>query len=202
MKHFNVKILLKLVVTLALVVFYSCQNDKAADHQAALPHNNMKEGSQLDESETAELAGATGKSAALISPADLEEMLLEDTTAVTIVNFWRHNCSPCLDIQQHLQTIQSQDGNGKLNVISLNLDPQTEVEKVNFYIRSHGISTDVFQLLKKSDLMSLEITPDWNGQFPALAILTEGELQAFYQQDFSENELRAILNPYFMMTDD
>ena len=83
-------------------------------------------------------------------------------------------------------------------VISLNLDPATEAEKVNLAIRSTGFASSAFQVKDSTALPGLGITPNWDGQLPALALVGRGELLAFYQQAFSEHELLAILNPYFL----
>lgn len=198
MRKTDIAYLFRLILTLAILFLFSCKNDPSSEHNDALPHNKMMEGDELSEHDAERLAGADGKSAHTITTVELKKLVQDDTATVLIIHFWKHDCTQCSNMQQQLQSIQQRQPKGKMRLISLNLDPQKDVENVDLAIRKGGFSRETYQLLDQGDLSSTGLVPGWNGQFPAIAVVVKGEPQAFYQQYFSENELLAVLNPFLL----
>ncbi|HFA48133.1 MAG TPA: hypothetical protein ENJ95_03855 [Bacteroidetes bacterium] len=181
-----------------LFAITACRSDKKENHEAALPHNKLEHPDELSKRETEQLKQAKGKLSELVSVSDLEFILLEDTAAVTVLNFWKTDCGLCTDIQKKLEEIMFSEGKGKMNVISINMDAEADEDLVNLAIRSEGFIAPVYQLINNSNIHQLEIMATWDGQLPATAVIMEGELEVLYQQEFSKNELLAILLPYFL----
>ena len=185
--------------TLLLICLCSaCGSDSTASHESALPHNKMAHSDDLSDAESQELMAASGKSAQLVTPSGLQEIILADTARVVAVNFWKRDCKPCLELQLNLQNIQTKEGPGKLSILSVNIDPQADAAQVNLVLRTAGITTPVFQLSESNSLRQTGIVTEWDGSLPALSIFSEKTLQLFYQQQFSENELSAVLQPFFI----
>ncbi len=175
----------------------ACGSDTPANHDSALPHNKMTNPGDLSEAESQELMEARGKSAQAMTPAGLEGFIRYDTAQVVAVNFWKRDCTPCLNLQLHLQRIQTKEGAAKLTILSVNLDESSEIDQVNLALRTAGFTTPVFQIDDKKDLgQKLGLT--WDGSLPAIAIFSRGELEVLFRQEFAENELSAVLQPYFL----
>lgn len=187
---------------LCLFVFLSllsaCGSDAPADHSAALPHNMMEQQNDLSEAESRQLMEARGKSVQAISTRELKQLLLKDSSRVVAVNFWRQGCSECMELQHHLQRIQTQNGAGMLNILSLNLDAPQQQDQVNLTLRTAGITSPVFQLSDPEKLHELGIPETASGAVPALALFNGTMPEAFYQQSFTENELSAVLQAFLL----
>ncbi len=184
-------------VCFCLLLLSACGGDAPANHEAALPHNKMANSDQLSEADSKELMEARGKSALAVTPAGFEGFVRYDTAQIVAVNFWKQDCQPCLGLQVALQRIQTKEEAGKLSILSVNLDESAEIDRVNLALRTAGFTTPVFQITEQKNL-SQKLGLEWDGSLPALAIFSEGKLKVLYQQEFSENELSAVLQPYFL----
>jgi hypothetical protein len=67
--------------------------------------------------------------------------------------------------------------------------------QVNEYIREKGIIDDVFTIPTDTlDNWTQQIDAIWNGELPALLLINNTDRsRLFYQQEFSKEELQAIL---------
>ena len=197
MRNWNATFCTFLFWGLVIVSIISCQSNEPKGHEAALPHHKLSQSSKLSKADKKELSEAKGKSAALISTADLESLIIDIEADIIVLNYWQQDCSACFELQQDLQKLQSEMGSDKLQVLSLNFDEQADSEAVDLSLRTAGISTPVFQMAERDDFVDLEITPDWSGKFPAFSVLGNDGTLGFYEQSFSKNELKAVLNSYF-----
>lgn len=175
----------------------SCNNDAPANQKPALPHN-LEQNAQLSKEEAEQLAAAKGKTATLISSPDLLNMIRQDTSALLVVNFWKTDCQPCLKLQQHFQAIQQQVGENKLNILTISLDEEEDLDKINLELRQAGITSGTFLLKKENPNWFNSFSANWDGTLPAFLTRTADGYEQFYQQEFSENELKALLQPFLL----
>ncbi|MBK9012843.1 MAG: hypothetical protein IPM82_01465 [Saprospiraceae bacterium] len=179
--------------------FFACGNDQdqAANNEAALPHNMEQTGNTSD-AENAELAAAKGKSAKLVAPADLLSQIKADTTALLVVNFWKTDCLKCVQLQQALQGIQNKSGEGKLHLLSVNLDEEKMADGVNLVLRKSGIAAEVLQVKGSDGKWRNDISGGWQGNVPAIFIKTKDGIKQFHTRDLSADELTAMLQPLLL----
>ncbi len=181
------------------IVFAACGNDANTtnEHEAALPHNMEQTGNTSD-AENAELAAASGKSASLIAPADLLAKIKADTTGTLVVSFWKTECLKCIQMQQTLQTIQDKSGEGKLHLLSVNLDEEKMANGVNLVLRKSGIVAEALQVKDNDGKWRNDISGGWDGKVPAVFIKTKDGIKQFHPRDLTAEELGAMLQPLLL----
>ena len=176
----------------------SCGNETTANHKAALPHNHEQSAGPLSQQEADQLASARGKTATLLTPKEFMAKIEQDTSPLLIVNFWKTDCQPCFQIQQQLQKIQQEEGEDQLSLFTVNLGGANDLEKVNLQLRQQGITAPAFLLKTDRSDWQNAFSENWQGEVPAFFARTADGLQQFYQQEFSENELHALLQPLLL----
>lgn len=188
-----------LLVLLLTSLLSACGQDKSspADHEAALPHNLEQTGNTSD-AENAELAAAKGKSATLATPADLLAQIKADTTTLLVVNFWKMDCLKCIDMQQSLQDIQANGGEGKLHLLSVNLDGEQMADGVNLVLRKSGISAETYQIKDNDGQWMGDLNKGWTGNVPAVLIRSKDGINQFLSKDIKKEELGALLQPLLL----
>lgn len=125
-------------------------------------------------------------------------MIRGDTSELLIVNFWKNDCQPCLQIQQNLQAIQQRTGENKFALLTLSLSDEDELEQVNLDLRRVGITSNTFLLKKENPDWPGIFSNDWDGSLPAFFVRTSDGYEQFYRREFSENELYALLQPFLL----
>ncbi len=183
----------------AVLAFAACGNDAAssAEHEGALPHN-MEQSGNTTEAENAELAAASGKSATLVSPADLLVKIKADTTGLLVVNFWKIECLKCIQMQQALQELQNKHGESKLHLLSVNLDEEKMANGVNLVLRKSGIAAEVLQVKDNDGTWRSEISANWQGKLPAVFIKSKDGIRQFHPNALNAEELVAMLQPLLL----
>ena len=190
---------LTIFFALATLLFAACGNEpsNSANHDGALPHNLELTGNTSD-AENAELAAAKGKIAAMVAPPDLIAKIKGDTAALLVVNFWKADCLKCIEIQQTLQSIQSNGNEGKLQLITVNLDDEPLSDGVNLVLRKSGITAETYQIKANDSKWMSEISSGWTGKVPAVFIKAKDGIQQFHARDLSKEELGAMLQPLLL----
>jgi thiol-disulfide isomerase/thioredoxin len=179
--------------------FFACGNEQSqsANDEAALPHN-MEQTGNLSEAESGELAAAKGKEATLIDAPTLLSTIKSDSSALLVVSFWKTDCLKCIQLQQALQQIQSKSGEGKLHLVSVNLDEEKMANGVNLVLRKSGISADTYQVKASDGKWMNDISGGWSGNVPAVFIKTKEGIKQFHNKDIASEELGAILQPLLL----
>ncbi len=183
----------------AVLAFAACGNDtsSSSEHEGALPHNMEQSGNTTD-AENAELAAASGKSATLVSPADLLAKIKSDTTGLLVVNFWKTDCLKCIQMQQALQELQNKSGEAKLHLLSVNLDEEKMANGVNLVLRKSGMAAEVLQVKDSDGKWRNDISGGWQGNVPAVFIKSKDGIKQFYPRELSAEELGAMLQPLLL----
>jgi hypothetical protein len=184
---------------LLAALFSACGNDQSqsAADEAALPHNLEQTGNMTD-AETKELAAAQGKEAALVEPAILLSTIKSDTTGLLVVSFWKTDCLKCINLQQALQALQTKSGEGKLRLLSVNLDDEKMANGVNLVLRKSGIAAETMQLKANDGKWHNDISGGWQGNVPAVFIKTKDGIKQFHDRELTSQELEAILQPLLL----
>jgi thiol-disulfide isomerase/thioredoxin len=183
----------------ALFAIAACGNDasNSTEHEGALPHN-MEQSGNTTESENAELAAASGKSATLVLPTDLLAKIKSDTTGLLVVNFWKTDCLKCIQMQQAMQELQNKSGEDKLHLLSVNLDEEKMANGVNLVLRKSGMAAEVLQIKDSDGKWRNDISGGWQGNVPAVFIKSKDGIKQFYPRELTAEELGAMLEPLLL----
>ncbi len=163
--------------------------------ESAMPHGTPLPAAELSYEDKLKLAKAVGKKAILITVDSLKEIIKNDSSGWCLYSFWNLDCANCLEINIALNKIvNSSEIGSKLKVKYINTVSLYPTQ-VNKYIRENGIVDDVYTIPADTiDNWTGDIDVFWNGDLPALLLInnTDGS-RLFYQQEFSKDELEAIL---------
>ena len=166
------------------------QNERIDSFESALPHGSSLPNIEMSDEDKLKLAKAVGKEAILITIDSLHDIIEQDSSGWCLYNFWNLDCIQCLEINRSLKQIEVADLNVKyVNTVSLYPD------QVNAYVRENGIVNEVYSIPTDTlDNWANQIDPMWNGALPAMLLINNKEgTKLFYQQEFSKDELQAIL---------
>jgi thiol-disulfide isomerase/thioredoxin len=180
----------------SLLTALRCENNSPPDHRAVLPHNHTSQGEKLTDEEAQMLAHAKGKVVSAITPAELSDIVQQDTTAMLAVNFWKTDCQACLRLQQILQNVQLTAGESKLKILAVNLDSQEVFDQITLQLRKAGITAPAYQLTLTQTNWQNGFQPGWRGALPALLLHSKDGYRQFFQHELSENELTALVLPF------
>lgn len=179
-------------LVLTCLLLGACGNASPEGHESALPHHKLAAPDQLSADDLAKLSAASGKSMPILSPEQLEKLLLRDTQGVLILNFWKANCTACLEQQHWLQNTLAARPEGSCRLLAVNLDAGSgDVEQL---VRTAGISAAALQLSPPAPPR----LPEWDGSLPALAVFEQGQLLLFLRQPSNVQELNALLQPFLL----
>jgi thiol-disulfide isomerase/thioredoxin len=142
-------------------------------------------------------ASCFGQRAGMIKVEDLQNLMMDETHSVHIINFWATWCAPCVRELPLFERITAQKRPGvKVTLVSLDLDLDPNPEKVYKFISRKKIQSEVV-LLNETDPNSWidKIEKQWSGALPATILinhktgkrkfigkaLEEGELEKFLE---------------------
>jgi hypothetical protein len=173
----------------------TCRTDSGNAGQPVLPHNLDSTSNPLTSSDLDQLSHAVGKTAELVGMETMTDIFAERQSGLKIGFFWNTDCDACLALLKKLAAMKLDE---KAHFVVVTVAEQTELPSVNARIREAGLTGEVFWISRKNFLPQ-KIEPKWNGAMPALLIANpEEELRLFYQQQFAEGELDALLQPFFL----
>lgn len=173
----------------------SGQIERIDSFESALPHGSSLAEIEMTDEDKLKLAKAVGKKALNITIDSLQKIIETDSSGWCLYNFWSLDCKACLEINKHLKSIAtSSEMESNLNVKYINtisLYP----DQVNAYIRENGIVNKVYTIPTDTlENWPTQIDAIWNGELPAMLLLNNNDgTRLFYQQEFSREELQAIL---------
>ena len=192
-----------------LILFFSCQpkegknseNKKIDPINAALPHGDTLEMSELSPTDKLKLSEANGRSAEMVDLQYVKESFQESFDGLIIYNFWKLDCDACLELNQKLERFALDNEDSDITVVQINLDSKDDNGKVNSYIREKNILSPILQLKEEGLPIDWEkdLIPSWDGKLPATYFLnTEEGINLFYQHNFNFDELEAVVQPLIL----
>jgi len=194
---------------ITLILIFGCEpkegkkteNKKIDPINAALPHGDTLERSELSAADKAKLREAKGRSAEMVDLQYLKESMQESFEGLVIYNFWNLGCTDCIELNQKLEQLTLNNEDKDVTVVQISLDPAEDNGKVNSYIREKNILSPILQL-KEEGLpidWKKELIPSWDGKLPATYFLNADEgIKLFYQHNFNYEELEAVVQPLIL----
>lgn len=118
---------------------------------------------------------------------DLEQLVEQSTSPVTIVNFWATWCAPCIKELPHFDLLDKQQ---EVKVFFVSLDFPQELSKVRSLVIKKGIQAEVLWLDETDyDTYMRKVSETWSGAIPATLIVDSNKKRYFFEQAFTEEEL-------------
>lgn len=182
-----------LVCLLPILFLLACNGEPATDHESALPHTETTGGkSALTDAEKEALQSADGKTATIVSQAQLKSMIDQATGKLHVFNFYQLGCGDCLAINSQLEQVREQWSDRDLQLVQISLDGEVNKKVIDVYLRQNGLTGKTY-LSNTAVLQRIEEL-DWDGQLPLTVAINRGEdVFVKYQQKFEEGALAPLL---------
>lgn len=126
--------------------------------------------------------------------ADIEPRLNLTNDTLYIVNFWATWCKPCVTELPYFEKIHRELKNQKVKVLLVSLDFPNKIEtQLKPFLKRKEITAEVLVLNDGNENEWInKVSPTWSGAVPATLIF-KGNKREFYEKEFSETELRALI---------
>jgi len=129
---------------------------------------------------------------------DLEKIINEKPTKVTILNFWATWCKPCI-IEMPIFEEAASKFETDIDLIFVSIDFVENVEKkVKPFLTKRNINSRVM-LIDNTDYDTWihRVNPSWSGAIPATLVIDKntGE-KYFFEQEFDKEELENLINKF------
>ena len=187
---------MKYIPLLCLLLLVACEKEEPAtqhDYRKVVPHTgNLDADDRLSGAELEALQKATGKRAAPLDTAALNQLFDADRDRLTLFSFYQLDCAPCLQLNEDLEKLRIDWSEHDLEVVYVNLDDPSSLDEVNLHLRTSNLTGQTFQ----SDEATVRKIPnlDWNGELPLLlASQPSEELFIEYQMEFGQGVLAAMV---------
>ena len=129
----------------------------------------------------------------------IQQIKLNQSDTVYIINFWATWCKPCIEELPAFLKIDSLYRDKKVRVILFSIDTRSQVEtKLIPFLQKHNIPpdmvliTDVVAFNKRID----EINNAWSGALPATIISGKAKhAKLFFEKQLTFEELEQLIRP-------
>lgn len=135
------------------------------------------------------------QSARIIKLPELRQMISKKSDDIHIINFWATWCAPCVKELPLFEKINDERKDVKVTLVSLDLDLDSNPEKVYKFIARKNLRSEVL-LLDERDPNSWidKVDPRWTGALPATIILDHKTgKRIFIGRSLQEGELEQYL---------
>lgn len=115
-----------------------------------------------------------------------------------VYNFWATWCKPCIEEMPYFEKVASDLKDKKFKLVFVSIDNfKKSYEKVQRFVNKKDIKATVVLLeFKDQNKLISSIDKSWNGTIPATMFVdNKNQTRLFYQQEFSYQELLAIVTP-------
>jgi len=166
-----------------------------------LPHSKDLPEQELSEADKAKINNAKGKTVELLSFLKFQNLInANDKDKLYIYNFWATWCKPCIEEMPYFETLQKAYPN-KIEVVFVSLDNRKLLkDKVIPFVRERKIISEVVLVEGFGNDQIETISTEWDGAIPATLIINKVKgIEDFRQQEFTFEELKALVSPYLII---
>lgn len=140
----------------------------------------------------------TAQNVTVISYDELDAWTRRSDDTVRVFNFWATWCKPCIEEMPAFDSLQRVSAGQKLQIVFVSLDFKSQLDtRVRPFVAKKKFAPPVV-LLDAPDANTWidKISASWSGAIPAtLVVRTSDNTRAFYEHDFTFDELQSILQP-------
>ena len=196
----------ELIYLFSLIFILACgesapQESPVDPMNAALPHGESMEKTELSPEDKNKLLEAKGRTVVPISFEALRSKMEIEEPRLQIFNFWSLSCKECLQLNQLLTKFSSEMGSDKINLVLINTNASDSKDKINIYLREQNIISEAYHLegINNNDQWKKALVPKWEGDLPATVFLnSKEEINILYQNPLTYEELEAVIAPLIL----
>lgn len=130
----------------------------------------------------------------------LDPVIHRHDSVLYVVNFWATWCAPCVkELPEFMEVNTMMHGQKNYKMILVSLDNAKLVEsKVRPFLKANNIPTDVYVLddNKRMNYWIGQIYHDWSGTIPATALIRNGKVVFFKEEQLTKEELQQAIVQY------
>lgn len=194
-----------ILLFLGLLIFVSSCNNKGnnAEHQMANPFDTTQTTAQtLSDDDRAKLSQAQGKKAIALNNEALADKIANATGRLNVFCFWNMDNAESVKAVKSVNELSAHTDSTHLKITLVHVSPNAVIDKLNLFIRENQITEETF-ILDKIDktLMSIKVKKDFltADQLPIIVVVNKEEgVMFFYNKNFDEQELKAVIQPFLM----
>ncbi len=129
----------------------------------------------------------------IVTFAEFEAMVDEESEKLRIYNFWATWCAPCVKEMPYFEAVQQEDSSVELVFVSM--DDARKPERVTNFIARRNIQSPVV-LLNDVDFNKWidRVNPDWSGAIPATMFVKPDGEKYFHEGELEEAELKELID--------
>lgn len=184
-------------------LFFSCSEkrntENSTNYEAILPHSNVGDAKDLNESDLEKLQLAKGRNIREIKGKDLRS-LFEKEDRLIVANFWTLGDTNSTDRNKVLLQFESLFEEKYVTILLVNLDDKDKQKDINLYLRKNDFISRAFQLSPSSmDNFSKKLNINKLDLQSGLLIWDKTEGISDLLLDIQDaEELKALLEPYLL----
>jgi thiol-disulfide isomerase/thioredoxin len=127
----------------------------------------------------------------------LEPYLNKKDDRLHVVNFWATWCAPCVKELPYFEALRETYPNENIDILLVSLDfPNKYESKLLPFMEKYQLKSEVIALDDTNQNRWIPaINENWSGAIPA-TIIYKGEKRKFYEQSFTEDELKTELEQF------
>lgn len=130
----------------------------------------------------------------------LDPIIHRQDSVLYVVNFWATWCAPCVkELPEFMEVNKMMHGQQNFKMILVSLDNAKQMDtKVRPFLKVNGIPTDVYLLddNKRMNYWIGQIYNDWSGTIPATALIRNGKVVFFKEEQLNKEELQKAIVQY------
>jgi thiol-disulfide isomerase/thioredoxin len=132
----------------------------------------------------------------LLTLSNLEKRMMKGKDTTYVVNFWATWCVPCVEELPHFEKLNREYKKQPIKVILMSLDFRSKLQtEVVPFVKKNKLTTEVY-VINESDQQAFieKVNEKWSGAIPATWFInTKRKINAFYEKEFSYNDLKSTL---------
>jgi thiol-disulfide isomerase/thioredoxin len=139
---------------------------------------------------------ALAQNAKIVKVADVLKLIENKSDKIQVVNFWATWCAPCVKELPAFEKLNAEKPEYKVTLVSLDLDLDSDPEKVYRFVDKKKLKSDVLLLDEKDPNSWIDkISPEWSGALPATLVINgKTGKRKFVEKSLTEADLEKLIS--------
>lgn len=135
----------------------------------------------------------------LLKYEEMENKIENETTQLTVVNFWSTTCAPCVkELPDFMVVNEKYKDNPNFKMLLVSLDRAKDIERVRKFIKDKNLTAEVVILddIKRMNTWIPRFEKTWGGEIPVTVFYRNKEKINFHNGEMNLNELEETVAKY------
>ena len=131
----------------------------------------------------------------IVKLGEVQSILTNESSQIQVINFWATWCGPCIKELPLIEKLGQERNDVRVTLVSLDLDLDSNPEKVYKFVERKGLKSDVLILDERDPNSWIDkIDKDWSGSLPATIVInTKTGKRAFSGRELKDGELETLI---------